>query len=282
MHNFKKWFGFYLNASIHVALAAVSFTLITCYEFEIKPDSTINLFVFFATISAYNFVKYFGADKAHFKDLTSNVNLIFWVTFCCLILAGYYLIFLNIEGLALIVVAGVITWFYAFPKSPFRLFSKDVGNLRMIPGLKVYLVALVWSLVTFLLPIVENGFDITPVMLISFAQRFLILVVLILPFEIRDLQFDSLKLQTIPQKIGVRNTKLAGFIMILAIAILEYLKQQDATVYRLSLLTILIISAVLLFFSRKNSKQIYTGFWVESIPVFWLGLVLLFKFLLDG
>lgn len=282
MHNFKKWFGFYLNASIHVALAAVSFTLITCYEFEIKPNSAINLFVFFATISAYNFVKYFGANKAHFKDLTSNVNLIFWVTVCCLILAGYFLISFNIEGLALIVVAGLITWFYTFPKSLFGLLSKDVGNLRMIPGLKVYLVALVWSIITFLLPIVENVFVITPVMVISFAQRFLILVVLILPFEIRDLQFDSLKLQTIPQTIGINNTKLAGFLMILAIVILEYVKRQEATVYRLSLLSTLIILAVLLFFSRKNSKQIYTGFWVESIPVFWLGLLLLFKFLLDG
>ncbi|TPV34209.1 hypothetical protein FJ651_08615 [Paucihalobacter ruber] len=282
MHNLKKWFEFYLNASVHVALAAVSLTLITAYEFAIKPDISLILFVFFATISAYNFVKYFGIDKAHFKVRTSNLNLIFWSSLCCVILAGYFMMFLKTEALAVIAVSGLITWFYAFPKSPFRLLSKDIRNLRMIPGLKVYLVALVWSLITFMLLLVENDVELLLLIWISFVQRFLILVVLILPFEIRDLQFDSLKLQTIPQKIGVKNTKLVGFIMILAIAILEYVKQQDATVYRLSLLTILIISAVFLFFSRKNSNQVYTGFWVESIPVIWLVLMLLFKFLLDG
>jgi hypothetical protein len=281
MHNFKKWFGFYLNASVHVAWAAVSFTLITCYEFAIKPDISLNLFVFFATISAYNFVKYFGADRAHFKVRTSNLNLIFWSSLGSFILASSIIIFLDIEAIALIIVSGVVTWFYAFPKSPFRLLSKDIGNLRMIPGLKVYLVALVWSLITFLLPLVVNGDELTPSILISFVQRFLILVVIILPFEIRDLQFDSLKLQTIPQKIGVRNTKLAGFLLIALIAILEFFKQEDATIYRLSLLSVLMISAVFLFFSRKNSNQLYTSFWVESIPVYWLCLLLLFKLLLN-
>lgn len=282
MHNLKKWFEFYLNASVHVALAAVSLTLITAYEFAIKPDISLILFVFFATISAYNFVKYFGVDKAHFKVRTSNLNLIFWSSLCCVILAGYFMMFLKTEALAVIAVSGLITWFYAFPKSPFRLLSKDIRNLRMIPGLKVYLVALVWSLITFMLPLVDNDVELIPLILISFLQRFLILVVLILPFEIRDLQFDSLKLQTVPQKIGIKNTKLAGFLLIAIIAILEYFKQQDATVYRLSLLTILITAAIFIFYTRKNSNQIYTGFWVESIPVFWVGLVLLFKFLLNG
>jgi hypothetical protein len=282
MHNLKKWFGFYLNASIHVALAVVSLTLITVYELDVEIDISLNLFVFFATVTAYNFVKYFGIDKSHFKVRTSNLNIIFWITLCCTVLAFYLMTFLKIKALVVISVSGLITWFYAFPKSPFRFLSKDIRNLRMIPGLKVYLVALVWSLITFMLPLVDNDVELTPLFWISFMQRFLILVVLILPFEIRDLQFDSLKLQTVPQKIGVKNTKLAGFMMILAIAILEYVKQQDATVYSLSLLTILIISTVLLFFSRKNSNQVYTGFWVESIPVIWLVLMLLFKFLLDG
>lgn len=282
MHNFKKWFGLYLNASIHVALATVSMTLITIYEFDIEIDISLNLFVFFATVSAYNFVKYYGIDKSHFKGRTSNINVIIWITLCCLVLAFYLMTSFKIKSIAVVLISGLITWFYAFPKAPFRLLSQNIGNLRKIPGLKVYLVALVWSLITFLLPLAQSEVELIPFRWISLLQRYLIIIVLMLPFEIRDLQFDSLKLQTIPQKIGIKNTKLAGFIMILAIAILEYLKQQDATLYGLSLLTVLIISALLLFFSRKNSKQIFTGFWVESIPVIWLGLLLLFKFLLDN
>ena len=42
-------------------------------------------------------------------------------------------------------------------------------------------------------------------MLSDTFQRFLFVVVAILPFEIRDIQYDSLKLSTIPQQIGVAN-----------------------------------------------------------------------------
>ena len=42
---------------------------------------------------------------------------------------------------------------------------------------------------------------------IEATQRYLYVVIAILPFEIRDMQYDSIKLSTIPQQIGIIKTK---------------------------------------------------------------------------
>ena len=46
-----------------------------------------------------------------------------------------------------------------------------------------------------------------------------------LPFEIRDMQYDSLKLSTIPQRIGVMKTKIIGVFMLLFF-LLEFFKDE--------------------------------------------------------
>ena len=57
MQSLKRLFDFYINSSIHVALAVSSLVYITILEFHLKLDIEIILFVFFATITGYNFVK---------------------------------------------------------------------------------------------------------------------------------------------------------------------------------------------------------------------------------
>lgn len=281
MHKFKRWLQFYLNASCHVAFAVVSLTIITFVEFSIAFNTAVLGFVFFSTIAAYNFVKYIGIDKAHFTNRTSNLHLIILLTIVSCLLSFYWMTFLKLEALAVILISGLITWFYAFPKSPFRLFSINLVNLRMIPGIKVYLVALVWTLITILLPLVQAGEELNAKSVLALLQRWLLVVVLMLPFEIRDLQFDALKLQTIPQQLGVTITKLLGFVMIIAIALLEYFKFREPSVYTLSLLLFLMTAAVVVFYSKRESSFIFTALWVESLPLFWLGLVLFFEFFLN-
>ena len=59
----KHFFDFYLRSSIHVALMILCVYEITVFEY--KVDSTLyeRLFIFFSSLSAYNFVKYFSFLK---------------------------------------------------------------------------------------------------------------------------------------------------------------------------------------------------------------------------
>jgi hypothetical protein len=120
----------------------------------------------------------------------------------------------------------VITFLYAIPLIPKRLLFDNHRNLREISGIKIYVIALVWALTTVLLPIINNSIEINTDVVISFVQRVLYVIVLMLPFEIRDLKYDNLKLATVPQKIGVRNTKLLGSALLLMFVLCEMLRSN--------------------------------------------------------
>ena len=44
--------------------------------------------------------------------------------------------------------------------------------------------------------------------MIEAIQRYLYVVIAMLPFEIGDMKYDSIKLSTIPQRIGIARTKV--------------------------------------------------------------------------
>ena len=96
-----------------------------------------------------------------------------------------------------------------------------------------------------------------------------------LPFEIRDLNYDSLKLGTIPQRIGVKRTKIIGIFLLILFFFLEYFKNEIDTKSLTILLIITFVTALFLAFSNKNQSKYYSSFWVESLPIFWLVLFLM-------
>ena len=65
-----------MNSSIHVALAVYAMTWITLLSFDLAYDENALYFVFYATITAYNFVKYFGLAKFHHRRLASWLKAI--------------------------------------------------------------------------------------------------------------------------------------------------------------------------------------------------------------
>ena len=106
-------------------------------------------------------------------------------------------------------------------------------------------------------------------------------LVLTFPFEIRDLQFDNLALGTLPQKAGIRLTKIIGYVLLVLTIFIEFLKPEfDWN----SLISLVLTCGVLIMFlsiSEENQSKYLSSFWVESIPIFWFGLLLLLQTYLD-
>ena len=186
-------------------------TWITYLKFEIPVDTNLLLFVFFASITGYNFVKFFGLAKFHYRRLASWLQVIQVFSFICFLLLVYFAFLLPWEILVYIAIFGVVTFLYAIPFLPKNIFMDEQQNLRSIGGLKVYVIATVWSGVTLMLPLLNEGKAIDLEVWLTAVQRFILVIALMLPFEIRDLQYDNLKLSTIPQKIGIKKTKAIGF-----------------------------------------------------------------------
>ena len=95
-------------------------------------------------------------------------------------------------------------------------------------------------------------------------------VILMLPFEIRDLQYDSLKLATIPQQIGIKNTKLIGVFIGIVFFFLEFFKDKLEAEQILITLIITVVALLFLVFSKAKQGTYYCSFWVEGIPIVWL------------
>jgi len=271
----KQLFDFYINSSIHVALSVYALSWITLKKFNIAYDESVLYFNFYATITGYNFVKYFGIAKWHHRSLANWLKIIQLFSLACFVLLCYYALQLETKLLLLIALFGVITFLYAIPFLPKKWYLDTQQNLRDISGLKVYVIALVWAGVTVLIPLLNNHILINTDVVVWLLQVFILVIVLMLPFEIRDLRYDSLKLATIPQKIGIKYTKIAGLLLLVVFCFLEVFKiKTNWELYKLQILISVILALFLIFMHKKRSTY-YTSFFVESLPIVWLLLVIL-------
>ncbi|WP_053977345.1 UbiA prenyltransferase family protein [Mangrovimonas xylaniphaga] len=274
MRFLKRIFNFYINSSIHVALAVYAISWITLMEYNLPYDETVLYFIFYASITGYNFVKFFGLAKFHHRSLAYWLKFIQVFSFVCFLLMCFYAARLELKTLLYIAFFGAVTFLYAVPFLPRKMLFDKNQNLRSISGIKVYVIAMVWAGVTVLLPLLNADYPIGLEELLPFLQRFILVLVLILPFEIRDLNYDSLKLSTIPQKIGVKRTKIFGGILLLVMLGLELIRHGQGIRFKLSLLVVSLVLGAFLYFASKNQRPYYCSFWVEGIPIFWLLLLL--------
>ncbi len=270
MNPLKNLFAFYINSSIHVALAVTALTAISALHFGFSPDPYLLFFIFFGTVTAYNFIKFAGIAKLHHRSLTANLKVIQVFSFFSFIALVYFVFHVKPEILLISGVFGVLTLFYALPFYGER-------NLRTIGGIKIYIIAIIWGGVTVFCPVRNVGMEVTGDVLLEFMQRVLLVLVLLIPFEIRDLKYDNAALKTLPQNIGVKKTKLLGLVLLVLIIVLEYFKSSMTNVSLGALVLMALIAVWFVLKSKEDQSRYFSSFWVEGIPILWLGILLLLK-----
>ena len=266
----KKIFSFYINSSIHVALAVCAFAMITAIEFDFNNSISLMCFIFFGTITGYSFIKYIPLFTFPHRLAKSSHRLFqIVITFVCIVaLICLFQLAFRVQIVALFL--SLLTLLYAIP------FLKN-KSLRHLNGIKIFIVAFVWAGATVFIPFLNEFNEITNDFIVTFIQRFFMVLVLILPFEIRDLSVDATYLRTLPQRVGVLPTKLLGILLIVICFLLEFIKDDINIHVMFSFGIILIFLLVLLLFSNKKQSKYYASFWVESIPIVWWGMILVFE-----
>ncbi|MBZ9629395.1 hypothetical protein LB465_01290 [Salegentibacter sp. LM13S] len=262
MQGLKNILDFYINSSLHVALAVVSLSLLSFLEFNIEIDKNLLFFIFFGSITGYNFVKYAGIAKLHHASLARNLKMIQIFSFFCFLGLLYFTFQQEFRILLVSGILGVFTLLYAIP------FGRNRHNLRNIGGIKIFVIAVVWAGVVVILPLIDQV-SLKEISL-SFLQRFFFVIAITLPFEIRDLKYDSGNLNTIPQQIGIANTKKIGYVLLGIMLLLEFLKLYSSAINFIALGFALLISAYFIKAAKVDQGSYYSAFWVEGIPVFWL------------
>lgn len=259
----KQLFDFYIDASVHVAFAVLALLEVTFILLNIPSGIHLDVFVFFGTISAYNFVKFGVEAEKYILVATRYHKNIQFFSIVALLLAVYTAFYLSKEALFFLIIMGFLTGLYAVPVLP------HAKNLRNLGGIKIFIVALVWAGTTVLLPVYEINGAISWDILIETIQRFLLVLILLVPFEIRDLAYDSPTLKTMPQRFGVSTTRIIGSFGTVLFFVLTFLKDDLKPLELIGKGILFLTLGFAMLFTEKNQQRYFASFWVEAIPIFW-------------
>lgn len=273
MARFKKLFDFYLNSSLHVALAVTAFAALTGLHLQIRSGPELLLFIFAGTVAGYNLIRYHRPESYRFPRAGDFPVPVLAVTLFCGLVASLLAFRLRLPVLAVAAGLGLATLLYAAP------FGNSRQNLRSITGIKIFVIAAVWTGTTVFLPVLDAGVPATANVLLLTLQRFLFVIVLTLPFDIRDYRSDPDMLATIPQQFGVTATRRIGLVLLAAVILLE--TAMNSTQQEL-LITALIsfITAGFILKSGIRQNRYFASFWIEGIPVLWFVLLVVSGWLL--
>jgi len=267
----RRIFTFYLDASIHVAFAVTSLLMITNLFLNISPEEHLILFVFFGTVPTYNFIKYGAEAKKYILVKNSYHRQIQIFSLLLVALAGYHFIFLSYKVWLICFVLALLIGLYALPV------SAKHKNLRNSGIFKVLLVAFVWTGTTVIIPVISSALSFSWDIGILILQQIMLILILLIPFEIRDLEYDELNLKTIPQRIGVPKTKILGALLSFIFLMATFLKDDLSRLEIIGKTILFLILNVMLFMTHRNQSKYFASFFVESIPIFWLGLLIILE-----
>ncbi|RPD99552.1 hypothetical protein EGM88_03120 [Aureibaculum marinum] len=272
MPTLKKIIDFYIFSNIHVGLAVFCLVKITLLSYG-NNSNLIAFFCLFSTITSYNLIRIFRVEEVQpwfFRFIKNNKLLIILLTiFSCIVC--FFLIFsFTLNTILWLLPFALITLFYV---NPFSFKNKNF-SLRYIALIKLFLIAISWAVVTVIIPLVQHSINLGFNEIVITVQRFLFVVSITIPFDIRDMSYDTKNLKTLPQTIGISKSKVFGLVFLMLFLGLEFIKTP---IYTEQLQIHFFISVLALFFllkSTENQNEYYSAFFVESLPIIWLGLFL--------
>ncbi|MDH3321416.1 MAG: hypothetical protein OEM04_00415 [Flavobacteriaceae bacterium] len=265
----KKLFEFYIYSNLHVSLAVFCLAKLTLHQFDIE-DNVSPYFAFFATVIAYNFIRIYNFNEINPEIaawIKSHKRRLILLNLICLIASLELVIKLKYEAYIMLIPLTFTTFFYSVP------FSHQRRNLRSIASLKLFLIAVTWAGMTVLFPLKNNGVQFSTDVWLVFLQRFLFIMAITIPFDIRDIDYDNPAIKTLPQTLGIQNSKLVGTLLLLLFFMIDFFRDLESESTILITLMVTVISVLFLNSANKDQSEYYSSFWVESIPVLWFLLV---------
>jgi len=148
-------------------------------------------------------------------------------------------------------------------------------GIRNIPFLKIFLISFTWSYVTLLLPALYYDIQLDYFLLSSFFERFLFVLAIAIPFDIRD--YNSDKIRTFPNTIGIINSKIFAWFCLLLIQILliiNVIHSNIAMPVFLGLFLSIEICSLVIYLTNTERSSFFYSILVESLSLVMYLLVL--------
>lgn len=233
----RRFYYFLINTNIYIALSAVALTLETQVQLGMRPHfRPYLLLIFFSTLFDYNLhrlVTVLTNKEALNSEKHSWVkkNLALFYLLVASSVAGFLwtVLYADIKVLITLAPIALLTFFYSVPVYKNR---QLIFRLREIPCLKIFLISFVWSATTILLPVIQSGRTHSREHILTMlAERFLFVLAITIPFDIRDMKADTKQgLKTIPLLIGKQASLLVanGILFLFLVICVQHYKYTAA------------------------------------------------------
>ena len=204
---------------MNIIVAASTGVLSGGYAYFNAIDSWLlyGLFSFFSTLAVYNGQRLFKAKSLEqtpwLKWVDENRTGLLILSVISGIGACAMLFLLpKIEPVTLVLLgwSGLISTLYVL---------KIKGtNMRQIPHLKIHLIAISWVAVVIVFPTINESKG--EALVWSAIAHYLYVLAVTIPFDIRDLKYDTPEQRTIPQVVGINASKFISIVLLVCFGII--------------------------------------------------------------
>lgn len=267
--SFKNIYYFLVYSNVLIALAAVGQCALTYLILNYPINPFILVIEGATTMLLYNLSLYLSlpaspAASPYRRTQWVGRNMpMFWIvsgTAACV--AAFALSQIHLMTIGYLGIIGAMSVAYAVPLV--RIGGKRIG-LRQLPGLKLFYIALIWSLSSVGLPVVEAFYagisiDWGNANYLGLV-KILFLLLCTLPFDIRDIEQDRhYKLKTLPTLLGkTRSIQLsyllgAVHILVLLVAPYSFLIRSALIVATIGVMLLL---RLVIFTQEKHYHHVY-------------------------
>lgn len=276
MRLLKNLLVFLIESNLFIATSAALITFST--QLLLKQDSGFHPYIFiifFATFFDYNlhrlYTLHFAPEalKGERHAWLLKNKMLFYILMS--VSAIGFLISITqakSEIIISLIPFATLTIFYSIP---FLRYKGRLIRLRDLPYLKLFLIALNWTLITVLLPLIQYGQSYNhPDLMAIIIIRFFFVLALCIPFDVRDIEVDKRAgLKTIPTNIGAENSFRLAYVSLSIMAVLSlfYYSQLGTPLIGFAYFISAIISYIAIFNAKKRLNNLYLYLCIDGMLI---------------
>lgn len=281
---FKSFFDLFIYSNVWIAIGVTLFTL-ESYILTGQEINTNYLFlIFWSTILIYSLHRIIGIshikeDKfaGRFIMIRSLTGLLKAIALISVLCVAYNSFKIPFRMVLVLIPAGIFSMLYVLP-----IFGSK--RMRDFHFIKIFLIAFVWAYCCGLIPSLgENGSIPGNRGYLLFLEKFIFILAITLPFDVRDIEIDKFEnVKTLVSVLGIKNTyKLSYILLMTGMIILAFGLLQNGTGVKWIIGSVLSYGLTLtaVFISRNKKSDYYFSGMLDGTIAIRSAILILFSFI---
>ncbi|MCB0648569.1 MAG: hypothetical protein KDC49_17995 [Saprospiraceae bacterium] len=261
LKHIREW---YVYGSFHIAVCTAAYAAFFYFAMDMIPDWNYVALIFLGTHIIYSLHKVLARERienyqeTRFKIVLGHQSHIIVYICCSLLVSIYILLQMEWHEVMLMLPPGIIAFLYVAP------IFKSKKRLRDYSYIKIFLIALSFSLLCTFNPLFYEGVSIGRALLFTIISFFFVLGITI-PFDIRDFSLDQADhVPTLVTAAGIEKSRLIS-IALLAFSATFFLFLAGFSIPTLAFSISCITGIIFSWYASLERNDYYYSFFMDGL-----------------